>query len=136
MARILDLVPWEDGSTHVYASPAILLPMGRQRNQLAGVKQQLYHPALPSLRRMDMDSVRACLSDEHCQSTTYCCKGQATWPPLAWPFWALGDGTGGLERDLRGRSHEWQVKELKGLVPALLLPAWETSMPEPLFPYQ
>uniref|UniRef100_A0A4X1UUH6 Testis, prostate and placenta expressed n=1 Tax=Sus scrofa TaxID=9823 RepID=A0A4X1UUH6_PIG len=74
MARILDLVPWEDGSTHVYASPAILLPMGRQRNQLAGVKQQLYHPALPSLRRMDMDSVRACLSDEHCQSTTYCCK--------------------------------------------------------------
>ncbi|KAB1274217.1 Testis; prostate and placenta-expressed protein [Camelus dromedarius] len=58
----------------MYASPAILLPMGRQRNQLAGVKQQLYHPALPSLRRMDMDSVRACLSDKHCQSTTYCHK--------------------------------------------------------------
>ncbi|XP_013826491.1 PREDICTED: LOW QUALITY PROTEIN: testis, prostate and placenta-expressed protein [Capra hircus] len=74
MARIIDLVPWEDGSTHVYASPAILLPMPRRRNQLAGVKQQLYHPALPSLRRMDMDSVKACLSDEHCQSTTYCRK--------------------------------------------------------------
>ncbi|XP_066098871.1 sperm microtubule inner protein 8 [Saccopteryx bilineata] len=74
MARIVDLVPWDDGSTHVYASPAILLPIERRRNQLAGVKQQLYHPALPSLRRMDMDSVRACLPDEHCQSTTYCCK--------------------------------------------------------------
>nr|XP_020746385.1 testis, prostate and placenta-expressed protein [Odocoileus virginianus texanus]XP_020746386.1 testis, prostate and placenta-expressed protein [Odocoileus virginianus texanus] len=74
MARIIDLVPWEDGSTHVYTSPAILLPMPRRRNQLAGVKQQLYHPALPSLRRMDMDSVKACLSDEHCQSTTYCRK--------------------------------------------------------------
>uniref|UniRef100_A0A673UG70 Testis, prostate and placenta expressed n=1 Tax=Suricata suricatta TaxID=37032 RepID=A0A673UG70_SURSU len=74
MARIIDLVPWEDGSTHVYVSPAILLPMEPTRNQLAGVKRQLYHPALPSLRRMDMDSVRACLSDEHCRSTTYCHK--------------------------------------------------------------
>ncbi|EFB22237.1 hypothetical protein PANDA_000048, partial [Ailuropoda melanoleuca] len=75
MARIIDLGPWDDGSTHVYASPAILLPVERPRNHLAGVKQQLYHPALPSLRRMDMDSVRACLSDEHCRSTTYCRKG-------------------------------------------------------------
>lgn len=91
MARIIDLVPWEDGSTHVYASPAILLPMPRRRNQLAGVKQQLYHPALPSLRRMDMDSVKACLSDEHCQSTTYCLKGRATWSLLVAP------------RGLRGR---------------------------------
>ncbi|XP_070254587.1 sperm microtubule inner protein 8 isoform X1 [Myotis yumanensis] len=74
MARIIDLVPWDDGSTHVYASPAILLPMERRRNQLASVKQQLYHPALPSLRRMDMDNARACLSDEHCQTTTYCRK--------------------------------------------------------------
>ncbi|XP_006148507.1 testis, prostate and placenta-expressed protein isoform X3 [Tupaia chinensis] len=72
MARIIDLVPWEDGCAHVYASPAILLPVERPRNQLASVKQQLYHPALPTLRRMDMDTVKACLSDEHCQSTTYC----------------------------------------------------------------
>lgn len=78
MARIIDLVPWDDGSTHVYASPAILLPMERQRHPLAGVKQQLYHPALPTLRRMDMDTVRACLPDEHCQSSTYCRKGQTT----------------------------------------------------------
>ncbi|XP_062033323.1 sperm microtubule inner protein 8 isoform X1 [Lepus europaeus] len=76
MARIIDLVPWDDGSTHVYASPAILLPMERQRQPLAGVKQQLYHPALPTLRRMDMDTVRACLPDEHCQSSTYCRKDE------------------------------------------------------------
>ncbi|XP_044778081.1 testis, prostate and placenta-expressed protein isoform X1 [Neomonachus schauinslandi] len=72
MTRIIDLVPWDDCSTHAFASPAILLPLEPPRNQLAGMKQQLYHPALPSLRRMDMDSVRACLSDEHCRSTTYC----------------------------------------------------------------
>uniref|UniRef100_A0A8C9HR51 Testis, prostate and placenta expressed n=1 Tax=Piliocolobus tephrosceles TaxID=591936 RepID=A0A8C9HR51_9PRIM len=76
MARIIDLVPWDDGSTHVYASPAILLPVERQRNQLAGVKQQLYHPALPTLRHMDRDTVKACLPDEHCQSTTYCRKDE------------------------------------------------------------
>ncbi|KAF6289197.1 testis, prostate and placenta expressed [Rhinolophus ferrumequinum] len=35
MARIIDLVPWDDGSTHVYACPAMLLPMERPRNQLA-----------------------------------------------------------------------------------------------------
>ncbi|XP_047383262.1 testis, prostate and placenta-expressed protein isoform X4 [Sciurus carolinensis] len=76
MARIIDLVPWDDGSTHLYASPAILLPIPRQRKQLASVKQQLYHPALPTLRRMDMDSVKACLSDEHSQSSTYCRKDE------------------------------------------------------------
>ncbi|KAM5262835.1 sperm microtubule inner protein 8 [Ctenodactylus gundi] len=76
MAQIVDAVPWDDGSTHVYTFPAIRLPMKRQRNQLAGVKQQLYHPALPTLRRMDMDNVRACLSDEHCQFTTYCSKDE------------------------------------------------------------
>lgn len=93
MASIIDLEPWEDGSINMYASPAILLPVEQQRNQLVGVKQQLYHPALPSLHRMDMDSVRACLSHEHCQSSTYCCKGQVPWLPLALGFpWALREG--------------------------------------------
>jgi hypothetical protein len=86
MARIIDLVPWEDGCAHLYTSPAVLLPLERQCNQLASVKQQLYHPALPTLRRMDMDTVKACLSDEHCQSTTYCRKGQ---PPCL-PLWRRG----------------------------------------------
>lgn len=93
MARIIDLVPWDDGSAHVYASPAILLPLHRQRKQLASVKQQLYHPALPTLRRMDMDSVKACLSDEHCQSTTYCRKGRAPPSHQHWaPFGPLQKG--------------------------------------------
>lgn len=83
MAQIIDVVPWEDGSAHVYASPAILLPLERVRNPLAGVKHQLYHPALPTLRRMDMDTVKGCLSDEHSQSSTYCSKGQATSPLAA-----------------------------------------------------
>ncbi|XP_063133921.1 sperm microtubule inner protein 8 isoform X2 [Rattus norvegicus] len=74
MARIIDLVPWDECSAHLYASPAILIPLERVRRPLAGVKHQLYHPGLPSLRRMDMDSVKGCLSDEHCQSSTYYTK--------------------------------------------------------------
>ncbi|XP_060041439.1 sperm microtubule inner protein 8 [Erinaceus europaeus] len=75
MARIVDLVPWDDGCTHVYTAPVIPLPMERrQLNKLPGVKQQLYNPALPSLRRMDMDSIKGCLADEHSQSTTCCSK--------------------------------------------------------------
>nr|XP_004663565.2 testis, prostate and placenta-expressed protein isoform X2 [Jaculus jaculus] len=76
MARSFDMVLWDDGSAHMLASPAILFPPECSRNPLAGVKHQLYHPALPTLRRMDMDSVKACLSDEHCQSSTYCRKDE------------------------------------------------------------
>lgn len=90
MARIIDLVPWDECSAHLYASPAVLLPLERVRRPLAGVKQQLYHPALPSLRRMDMDTVKGCLSDEHCQSSTYYSKGQAVSLPAvrvsSWPW--------------------------------------------------
>lgn len=83
MARIIDLVPWDECSAHLYASPAVLLPLERVRRPLAGVKHQLYNPALPSLRRMDMDTVKGCLSDEHCQSSTYYSKGQAMSPATA-----------------------------------------------------
>ncbi|KAM6223752.1 sperm microtubule inner protein 8 [Rhynchocyon petersi] len=76
MACITNLEPWEDGSMHVCSPHDVLIPAERKRNMLAGVKQQLYHPALPTLRRMDMDTVRGCLSDEHCQSSTYCCKDE------------------------------------------------------------
>ncbi|XP_078005465.1 sperm microtubule inner protein 8 isoform X2 [Phascolarctos cinereus] len=75
MARIIDLVPWSDNSTEAYVSPAIMFPTPPRRNMLPGVKQQLYHPYLPTLRQMDMDTVIAKLPDEHCQSSTYCCKG-------------------------------------------------------------
>ncbi|XP_012503302.1 PREDICTED: testis, prostate and placenta-expressed protein isoform X2 [Propithecus coquereli] len=76
MAHIIDPVPWDDRCNHVCASPVIPLPLERQHRQLASVKRQLYHPALPTLRRMDMDTVKACLPDEHCQTTTYCRKDE------------------------------------------------------------
>ncbi|XP_072492784.1 sperm microtubule inner protein 8 isoform X2 [Notamacropus eugenii] len=74
MARIIDLVPWSDNSIEAHASPAILFPIPPKRNMLPGVKQQLYHPLLPTLRRMDMDSIIGKLPDMHCQSSTYCTK--------------------------------------------------------------
>ncbi|XP_044126976.1 testis, prostate and placenta-expressed protein [Bufo gargarizans] len=39
---------------------------------LAGVKHTLYHPRLPTLRRMEMDSMAHKLSDEHSRSSTSC----------------------------------------------------------------
>jgi len=43
-----------------------------QRVQLAAVKDGLFHPRLPSFRRMDMDTAGHKLPDEHCRTTTTC----------------------------------------------------------------
>ena len=43
--------------------------------KLSGVKFELYHPMLPTLRRMDMDSVSHKLSTEHSRTTTICSRG-------------------------------------------------------------
>lgn len=43
-----------------------------QRVQLAAVKDGLFHPKLPSFRRMDMDTAGHKLPDEHCRTTTTC----------------------------------------------------------------
>ncbi|XP_063801892.1 sperm microtubule inner protein 8 isoform X1 [Pseudophryne corroboree] len=40
--------------------------------KLAGVKHTLYHPRLPSLRRMEMDTVGHKLSDSHSRTSTPC----------------------------------------------------------------
>ncbi|XP_064640946.1 sperm microtubule inner protein 8-like isoform X2 [Lineus longissimus] len=40
--------------------------------QLAAVKEGLYHPRLPTFRRMDMDTAAHKLSEEHCRTTTTC----------------------------------------------------------------
>ncbi|XP_033123705.1 testis, prostate and placenta-expressed protein-like [Anneissia japonica] len=40
--------------------------------QLAAVKEGLYHPKLPTFRRMDMDTAAHQLPDEHCRTTTLC----------------------------------------------------------------
>nr|DAA06552.1 TPA_inf: TEPP protein [Lottia gigantea] len=43
-----------------------------RRVQLAAVKDGLYHPNLPTFRRMDMDTAGNKLPDEHCRTTTSC----------------------------------------------------------------
>ncbi|KAJ8298659.1 hypothetical protein KUTeg_022719 [Tegillarca granosa] len=43
-----------------------------RRVQLAAVKDGLFHPNLPSFRRMDMDTAGHKLPDEHCRTTTTC----------------------------------------------------------------
>ncbi|XP_044515291.1 testis, prostate and placenta-expressed protein [Gracilinanus agilis] len=78
MARVIDLVPWNDKCVETFVSPAIMFPVIPQKNMLPGVKQQLYHPYLPTLRRMDMDSVIGKLPEQHCRSSTYCNKDDFT----------------------------------------------------------
>lgn len=43
-----------------------------KRVQLAAVKQGMFHPNPPRLRRMDMDTAIHKLSDQHCRTTTSC----------------------------------------------------------------
>uniref|UniRef100_A0A8D2KYJ1 Testis, prostate and placenta expressed n=1 Tax=Varanus komodoensis TaxID=61221 RepID=A0A8D2KYJ1_VARKO len=76
MAQALDLVPWPQDAGPVYAAPAVLLPLEPRKVMLAGVKGQLYHPFLPSLRRMDMDTMASKLTDEHSRTATSCSKGE------------------------------------------------------------
>ena len=43
--------------------------------KLASVKHGLYHPLLPTLRRMDMDDVAKRLPQEHSRTSTPCTRG-------------------------------------------------------------
>lgn len=43
-----------------------------KRVQLAAVKEGMFHPNLPTIRRMDMDNSRDLLPDEHSRTTTSC----------------------------------------------------------------
>ena len=52
------------------------LDYGINRYQLAGIKECLYHPRLPTLRRMDMDTIAHKLPHEHCRTTTPCTRGK------------------------------------------------------------
>ena len=47
-----------------------------RRRQLSGVKYQMYHPWLPTLRRMDMDTMVHKLTNEHSRHTTYCTQSE------------------------------------------------------------
>lgn len=42
--------------------------------RLAAVKEGLFHPKLPTFRRMDMDTASHKLPDHHCRTATACCK--------------------------------------------------------------
>ena len=48
----------------------------RQAVKLAAVKSGLFHPRLPTFRRMDMDTAAHKLPDEHCRTTTSCGPGK------------------------------------------------------------
>ncbi|XP_048371205.1 testis, prostate and placenta-expressed protein [Sphaerodactylus townsendi] len=74
MARAIDLVPWPEDLSPVYAAPAILVPLEHRKTMLSGVKNCLYHPRLPTLRQMDMDTIAHRLTDEHCRTVTACSK--------------------------------------------------------------
>lgn len=47
-----------------------------KRVQLAAVKEQLFHPNLPTLRRMEMDTHMQKLPDEHSRTSTTCGPGE------------------------------------------------------------
>ncbi|XP_039209592.1 testis, prostate and placenta-expressed protein isoform X1 [Crotalus tigris] len=74
MAQALDLVPWPPDASPIYAAPAVLIPLEPKKTMLAGVKERLYHPCLPTLRRMDMDTMAHRLTDTHSRTTTTCSK--------------------------------------------------------------
>ena len=44
--------------------------LNRGTVMLASAKEGLYHPRLPTFRRMDMDTVSQKLPFEHCRTTT------------------------------------------------------------------
>ena len=44
--------------------------------KLAAVKEGLFHPNIPTFRRMDMDTAGHKLPDEHCRTTTSCGPGE------------------------------------------------------------
>ncbi|KAM4722981.1 sperm microtubule inner protein 8 [Rhinophrynus dorsalis] len=61
---------WGYSSDGCWGSPASNGPL----QKLAGVKHTLYHPFLPTLRRMEMDSMGHKLSDEHSRTSTPCTR--------------------------------------------------------------
>ncbi|XP_038610302.1 testis, prostate and placenta-expressed protein isoform X2 [Tachyglossus aculeatus] len=75
MAQIIDLASLDGGPAQAASARAVELPEGRKRVMLAGVKSQIYHPSLPTLRQMDIDSANSRLPDEHCRTTTFLTKG-------------------------------------------------------------
>lgn len=59
---------------YTFSVPTKPLVFGAKR-RLTAVKEMLYNPRLPTLRRMDMDEVLGKLTDDHSRHSTPCSKG-------------------------------------------------------------
>ena len=58
-------------ATYLPSNPMQSHPVfGGRKYQLPAVKECLYHPRLPTFRRMDMDTAAHKLPEEHCRTTT------------------------------------------------------------------
>ena len=55
--------------------------------KLAGLKHGIYHPRLPTLRKMSMDTITHKLPTEHARTTTDCPSGQQ--PRLPFEMFSL-----------------------------------------------
>ena len=49
---------------------------GHRLYKLPAVKECLYHPSLPTFRRMDIDTAAHKLPDEHCRTTSAYRRGK------------------------------------------------------------
>lgn len=58
-------------SPNIPRTPLVLGP----KRRLTAVKEVLYNPSLPTLRRMDMDEAMRKLTQDHSRHTTPCSKG-------------------------------------------------------------
>ena len=59
---------------YTLSEPSSPLVFGPKR-RLTSVKEVLYNPRLPTLRRMDMDEVLGKLTEDHSRHSTPCSKG-------------------------------------------------------------
>ena len=69
--KTLDVNSREGFTLNVPRSQLVLGP----KRRLTSVKEVLYNPCLPTLRRMDMDEVLGKLQEDHSRHSTPCSKG-------------------------------------------------------------
>lgn len=80
--------------------------------KLAGMKQGLYHPRLPTLRRMDRDDAMNKLPTEHSRTTTTLTRGRFREHILLWSIMKLVNSFV-LQRTFRkGEVVRWLIVEV------------------------
>ncbi|KAL8590035.1 hypothetical protein ACOMHN_007060 [Nucella lapillus] len=96
--KIVDRVHAMEMPSYSYHYPHI------KRVQLAAVKEGVFHPVLPTFRRMDMDDCRQMLTDEHSRTTTTC--GPADFARVnTGPFTPPAQHLASLNLSEMGRAH-------------------------------